>query len=132
MRMASSEPLWEVALPGYTWYPVKKKGNRYQHLREGDWVLRWESPAGGRSKSRTINLLELDRELFLEFSRVETTLDGIKAFADRYGLLGIKVPRKRQHDSGQDDDAISQRASGKTGDDGPSGNRPDEAKRISL
>jgi hypothetical protein len=83
---------WEVALSGYTWYGVPKGGGGYHGLKGNDSILCW--PPGESRTSRTIDLLELDSQLFREFSEIEPTFDGIKEFADTYGLLGIKIARK--------------------------------------
>lgn len=81
-------PCWKVPVSGYEWHMVSAKGRRFV----GDWVLRQPQSSNSEiSQTRTINLMELDPELFLKFAEVETTRDGIKGFADQYGLLGLEV-----------------------------------------
>jgi hypothetical protein len=97
MQIASPEPVWKVALPGYTWQQVNKREGVYQGVEPGEWVLRSPSPEGRPPDTRIIKLLELDRDLFRAFGRLGRTRDGIKQFADQYGLLGIRIKQKQRH-----------------------------------
>ena len=88
---------WFAAAAGYDWIPVKvpprqliEGGKRVRLKPESDCLLvESDRPrGGGRPAHRTY---EAPANLFEIFARTEETKEGIKAFADDFGALGLEI-----------------------------------------